>query len=139
MIATTSHRALGIILMILAVLTALAALVFLFASSWILSLAHVSLQLPDSDFVIALIKAIGLIILPFSLLLYAAAGDPARYIRVVDALILLLIGGAALNLYALAALHLGAYFPAPYIIARSILELIAAAVFFMLRPKATPT
>ena len=132
-----SHRALRILLFVLSAIEALAGIVMLFATGWVLSLApaNLPLHLSNSGFVLALLKAIGIIAIAFGYLFCAAARDPVRYIAVIDTLAFILVAAAALNLYAAAALHSGLFYPVPYLIARAIVQLILAVIVIMLRPK----
>jgi hypothetical protein len=130
------HRALRILLFVISGIEAVAGILLLFAPGWVLSLAAANLALPNSGFVLALLKAIGIIAIALAYLLCAAARDPVRYIAVIDALTFLLLASAALNFYAVAALHIGPFYPAPYLISRAIVQLAIAVVIIALRPKA---
>jgi hypothetical protein len=132
-----NHRALRILLFVLSAIEALAGFVLLFGTGWVLSLAPAKfpLHLPNSGFVLALLKGIGIIAIASGYLFYAAARDPVRYIAVIDTLAFILLAAAALNLYAVAALHIGLFYPVPYLITRAIVQLVLAVIVIVLRPR----
>jgi hypothetical protein len=135
-----SHRGLTSLLYVLSVIEALAGLALLFASNWVLSL----LVIPggtaaEGGLVLLLTKGIGIVALAFGYLMCVAARSPVRYIAIIDTLIFLLVAAAALNIYGIAALGLGALYPASYLIVRAIVEFVLAVVLVVLRPKGAPT
>jgi hypothetical protein len=130
------YRALSSLLYVLSVLEALAGFVLLFATNWALSLVPANLALGDSGFVMIFFKAIGIVALALGYLLCVAARNPARYIAIIDTLAFLLIASAALNVYALTAMHLGKYYPANYMLVRIIVQLVLAVAVIAMRPKA---
>lgn len=135
MTAAHPYRALRMLLFVISAIEGLAGIVLLFASGWVLALAPANLGLPYSGVVVALVKAIGIIALALGYLLCAAARDPVRYIAVIDALVFILAAAAALNIYAVAALHVGSFYPGPYLIVRAIVQLVLALIIIALRPK----
>jgi len=136
MTSVQPYRTLSTLLYALSVLEALAGLVLLFATNWTLSLVPANLALGDTGFVMIFLKALGIVALALGYLLCVAARDPARYIAVIDTLAFLLVASAALNVYALTAMHLGKYYPANYMLVRIVVQLILAVAVIALRPKA---
>ncbi len=136
MTSVQPYRILSTLLYALSVVEALAGLILLFATSWALSLVPTNLALGDIGFVLIFLKAIGIVALALGYLLCVAARDPARYIAVIDTLVFLLVVSAALNVYALTAMHIDKYFPANYMLVRIIVQLILAIAVIALRPKA---
>ncbi len=135
-----NHRALQILLFVLSAIEALAGVVLLFGTGWVLSLAPAkfSLHFPNSGFMLALLKAIGIIAIASGYLFCAAARDPVRYIAVIDTLAFILVAAATLDLYAVAALHIGLFYPVPYLVTRAIVQLVLAIIVIVLRPKPQP-
>lgn len=136
MVSVQSYKGLSTLLYALSVLEAIGALVLIFGSGWVLSLAPATLALPDNGFVTVFMKGIGIFALGVAYLLCVAARDPVRHIAIIDTLIFFFVASAVLIWYALAALHLGQYFPANYIVVRIVVQLILAAVIVFMRPKA---
>ena len=131
------YGTLSTLLYALSVLEALAGLILLFATNWALSLVPANLALGDTGFVMIFLKAIGIVALALGYLLCVAARDPARYIAIIDTLAFLLVASAALNVYALTAMHLDKYYPANYMLVRIVVQLVLAGAIIALRPKAT--
>jgi hypothetical protein len=129
------YRALRIVLFVISAIEALAGLVLIFASSWVLALTPTNVGLVNNGLLLVLMKAIGIIAIALAYLLCAAARDPVRYLAVIDALAFILLAAAALNVYALAALHVGTFYPAGYLIVRAIVQLVLAVVIIALRPR----
>ena len=77
MVSVQSYKNLSTLLYALAVLEALAGLILLFGSHWVLSLAPANLGLSDTGFVTVFMKAIGIIAIGLGYLLCVAARDPA--------------------------------------------------------------
>ena len=136
MTAAKPFQTLRVMLFAISAIMGVAALVLIFAPSLLLSWAPGNVPPPNTAYEHAMLAALGIFALPFAYVLCVAARDPARYAAVVDALILFLLAAAALNLYGLMALGLGTFYPAGYLVVRSIVQLILAAVLFALRPKA---
>jgi len=132
--ATRPFQTLRVILFVLSAICGAGAVVLGFATNWVLAIG--TMPPPSNAVEYALVKGFGLFILALGYLLCVAARDPARYVAVIDALIIILLGGAVLNVYCVVALGLGAYYPAGYLIARAILEVILATIIFGLRPRA---
>jgi hypothetical protein len=130
------YRALRILLFLISAIEGIAGAVLIFGSSWVMSITSTPFLLAGTGFVFALLKGIGIIMLALGYLSCVAARDPVRYAAIIDTLIFLLVAAAVLNLYAVAALHIGAYYPGPYLVVRAILQLALAAVILVLRPKA---
>ena len=136
MVSVQSYKGLSTLLYVLSVLEAIAGLVMIFGSSWVLSMAPASLALPDSGFVMIFMKALGILALGLGYLLCVTARDPVRHVAIIDTLVFILIASAILVWYAMAAMHLGQYFPANYIVVRIVVQLILAIVLVVMRPKA---
>jgi len=134
MTSAQPYQTLRIILFVVAAICAVGAIVLCFATSWVLTFG--TTPPPSNGFEDALVKGFGVFVLALGYLLCVAARDPVRYVAVVDAFIFILLAGAVLNVYGVVALGLGAYYPAGYLVARAIAEIILAAVLFWLRPKA---
>jgi hypothetical protein len=130
----TSNKTLRALLFVLSGVAAIGALVSLFAPGWVLSLTLGSTPPPNTVFEHALLSAIGIFALPVSYLLCVAARDPVRNVAVVNAMVLLLVVAAAVNLYFVLGHQLEAYYPGGYLIARAAVQLILAGVLFKLRP-----
>jgi hypothetical protein len=136
MVSVQSYKGLSTLLYALSVIEAIGSLVLIFGSNWVLSMAPANLTPPDHSFVTIFMKGIGIFALGVAYLLCVTARDPARHVAVIDTLVFFLIASAALIWYALAALHLGQYFPANYIVVRIAVQVIVAIVLVVMRPKA---
>jgi hypothetical protein len=132
-----NHRVLRILFFALSGIEALAGVILLFATSWVLSLppASLPLDLAHSGYVLLLLKAIGIIAIALAYLFCVVARDPVRYVAVIDMLVFILVAVAILNLYAVATLRSGLFYPVSYLIARAVVQLILAVIFVVLRPK----
>ena len=130
-----SHHALRMLLYVLSAIEGIAGVALLFATGWVLSFAPKMLALPYTAFVVALVKGIGILALALGYLFCVAARDPVRYVAIIDTLIFVLISAAALNVYAVVSLHLGALYPSPYLIVRAALQVAVAIMLLALRPK----
>ncbi len=129
------HTALRSLLLILTVLAVVAGLTLLVASGLVASFAPPELHLAPPGFVVILLKVIGALLLAAAYVSYAASKDPARYVAFIDALAFLLIAAAAIDLYALGALHVAPFYPASFVIARSVIRVTIALVLIWLRPR----
>lgn len=133
--AMRSHQTLKVLLFIIAGVEGVAGIALLFATGWVLSFAPHMLAGPFSAFLVALVKGTGILALAIGYLLCVAARDPVRYVAILDALIFILLAAAALNVYGVFSLHLGAFYPAPYLLGRGATQLFLAIVLFSLRPR----
>jgi hypothetical protein len=124
-----------VLLFIIAGVEGVAGLALLFATGWVLSFAPHMLTGPFSAFLVALVKGTGILALAIGYLLCVTARDPVRYVAVLDALIFILAAASALNAYAVFSLHLGAFYPAPYLLGRGATQLLVAIALFALRPR----
>lgn len=131
------YRPLRILLYVISAIEGIAGVALLFATGWVLSFAPSMLALPYTGFVFALVKGIGILALALGYLLCVTARDPVRYVAVIDTLIFVALAAAALNIYAVIALHLGSLYPSPYLIARAAIQVAIAVALFSLRPRAT--
>ena len=136
MVSVQPYKGLTTLLYALAVLEAIAGLVLIFGSHWALSMAPANLGLQDTAFVTVFMKALGIVAIAIGYLLCVTARDPARYVAVIDTLVFMLIASAILIAYALVGMHIGQYFPAGYIVARIVIQIILAIVLIAMRPKA---
>jgi hypothetical protein len=129
------HRFLRLLLMFVSIVEASAGIVLSLATNWVLAFMSVPVLILNTGFVLALLKGIGIVALAFAHLLWAASRDPVRNIAVVDTLVFMLLAAALLNVYAILSLHLGAFYPEPYLIARAVVQVILAVAVILLRPK----
>lgn len=127
---------LRILLYVISAIEGIAGIALLFATGWVLSFAPQMLAFPYTAFVVALVKGIGILALALGYLLCVTARDPVRYVAIIDALTFILVAAAALNVYAVTSLHLGAFYPAMYLIVRAAIQLVLAIALIVLRPKA---
>ena len=137
MASVRPYHILRIVLFTMSTLIGLASLILIFAPGWLLSWAPGYVPPPNTSYEHLLMAGLGIFALAFAYLMCVAARDPVRYAPIVNALVFFLVMAAALNLYGLYALGLGAFYPPGYLITRSIVQLILAGVLFALRPKAT--
>jgi hypothetical protein len=128
-----SPQALRILLYAISALEGIAGLILIFAPNWVLAFAPTAIAL--SGFTLYLVQGVGVIALALGYLLCVAARQPARYVAVIDMLVFLAFAAAALNLYALGALGASAYFPASYLIARTVVQIAVGIALLMLRPR----
>lgn len=133
--ATDRHRALRILLLIIAIFTGLGGLLLIASSSYFAAMAPAVLQAPPSTFYLVAIKFIGIFALALSYLAYVTSRDPVRYVAFIDALVFLLIAAVGLDLYASFVLHLAPVFTAWFVIVRSIIRLGIAVALIALRPR----
>ncbi|HTJ27734.1 MAG TPA: hypothetical protein VMA36_16375 [Candidatus Limnocylindria bacterium] len=132
----TPYRALRILLWVLSAIETVAGVILLFASGWVVTLAGAQLNLAmGGGYVVLLLKAIGIVAIALGYLLCAAARDPLRYVAVIDTLTFVLIAAAAVNVYAVTALHVGAFYPTSYLIGRALVQIAFAVVLIALRPR----
>lgn len=136
MVTVQSYKNLTTLLYALAVLEALAGLILIFGSHWVLSMTPNSLTLPDTAFMTVFLKGLGIFALGMGYLMCVAARDPARYVAVIDTLVFILIASAILIAYALVSMHLDRYFPANYVVIRIVIQIALAIVLIVMRPKA---
>jgi len=132
---SVTHRALRVILWIVSIVEALASLVLVFASNWIVGYLPVPLSPIGVGILLTLLKSIGIVGLALAYLFWHAGRDPERYLAVVDALAFILVAAAGLEMYALAFLHVGLFYPPLYLVVRAVVQLVLAAVIVALRPK----
>jgi hypothetical protein len=133
--AITPHRALSILLYVLSALEALIGLVLIFMTGWLLGYSPEGLPPPNEDFVVLLLKGIGIVAVALGYLFYVAARDPVRNVAVIDTLIFLCVAAAILEFYGAASLNIGAYYPGPYLLLRAIFQLIVAGLLLWWRPR----
>ena len=115
-------------------LQAVAGLMLLFASSWVLSMGHPLLGFGGEAVALAFIKAIGVSVLGFAYLTCVAARDPVRYVAIIDTLIFLALAAVVLNLYTIAYLHISPYYTL-YLMGRTVIQLAIGIALIALRPK----
>lgn len=132
---TSNLNGLRVLLYALSAIDALAGIALLFATSLVLSTSPKLFALSNAGFVVAVVKGVGILVIAFAYLLCVAARDPVRYVSVIDTLIFILLAAAALNLYAIAGLHIGSVYPSAYLIVRAGFQILLAAGIFALRPR----
>jgi len=137
MAAARPFQTLRVMLFTISALCGIGAILLFFASDWLLSFLPGSAPPPSNPLELALLKVFAIFVLALGYLLCVTARDPVRYVAVINAFIFILLAAAVFNVYALVALGLGAYYPPGYLIVRTIVQLILAAVIFALRPKGT--
>ncbi|MBV9645877.1 MAG: hypothetical protein JO043_00265 [Candidatus Eremiobacteraeota bacterium] len=137
-VVSPQYRTLSIILYVLSAIEGIAGLVLIIASGWVLSMLPVA-GLTTPGLLLFALKGIGVIALALGYLLCVAARDPARYVAVVDTFAFVLFAAALLQFYAVGALGIGTVYPTPYLISRSVVQLILAIVLVALRPRHVPT
>jgi hypothetical protein len=130
------HRALRIVLGILAFLTAVAGVLLVLGGKpmvirWFLSPPEAEV----STLMLAMLKEMGGVVLMFSLMLFLASRDPARNVAIIDALIVGLCILAVTPLLSLYTLDIRQLYPGYLIWGRSIVRLVVAALLFCLRPR----
>jgi len=137
MTAAKPFQTLRAMLFTISTICGIGAILLFFASDWLLRILPGSVPPPSNVLELTVLKAFGIFLLALAYLLCVAARDPVRYVAVINALIFILLAAAVLNVYGLVALGLGAVYPAGYLVTRTIVQLILAAVIFTLRPKGT--
>ncbi len=134
--ALPQYRSLRGLLLIVAILLAIGGAVILFDAQ----LVFLALPIPKEAFahatITVLIQDLGAMALGIAVVVYAASRDPVRYISAVDALIVILVLLASVDVYAVEKLHFNTIYPSGMIWARVALRLIVAIVLLWLRPKA---
>ena len=123
------------LLFVISALEAVAGVLLLFATDWIVGMLPAGTPIPRDALTVTLIKGIGLIAILFGYFFCAAAREPARYIAIIDGTIALCFAAAALNVYAVTAIHLDAYYPRTYLLTRAIVQIVFGVVLIALRPK----
>lgn len=130
-----SHAVLRAILGVLSALVGLGGLVLIFATSWLLGLVLHNPSAQEAAWIVVVFKALGAVVLFVAYALYNASRDPVRYAAVVDGMIALLVVLSILDIYAVAVLGFGTYYPAWAVYARAGLRLLLAVVLLTLRPR----
>ena len=133
-----SNQPLRVLLYVLSAIEGVAGIVLVFATEWVLSTSPKILVFPYETYVVAVVKGVGILVLALAYLLCVTARDPARYVAILDTLVFICFAAAALNVYAVAALHLGLFYPGPYLLVRAALEVALGAAILAMRPKAAP-
>ena len=137
--SVTPRRALVILLFVLSALEGIVGLVLVFATNWLLGFSPGGLPPPpNNDFVYVLLKGVGIVAIALGYLFCVAARDPVRYVAVIDALIFMCVAAAALEIYSVTSLNIGAYYPGPYLMFRAAIQLVTAALLVLWRPKVRP-
>lgn len=135
MTAVDSHRALRTLLLILAILFMAGGLAVVFWTSGIVSMIPVEPQLAVSLLSLLILKALGVFVIAFGYLALRASRDPVRNVAVIDAIIFVALGLAALDLWAVTTQNFGAVVPAHLIWLREAVRVTLAVVLFVLRPR----
>ncbi len=134
MTSSSQHALLRVILVIICTLTAAAGLFVIFASGFIVSRAPAALHL-EPEVAIIVLKLAGVVALAISYLAAVTARDPIRYTAVINVLVFLLVAASAIDLYALVVVHVSPFYPAWFVIGRSVARLVLALILFALRPR----
>lgn len=147
--AVRSHTALKVLLTILATLLAVAGLVMMLASPWVLEqlgvwtgtspgiidfLMHGRLAHNDAVMTV-LVQGLGAIVICFSYAVFAAGRDPVRYVAVVDALIAFAVIVSVIDALSIGALAGHNVVMVAFGWARVAIRLIIAAILLGLRPR----
>jgi hypothetical protein len=133
--APSQYRSLSILLYAISVIEAIAGIVLVFASSWVLSMTTSGLLSSSPGFVLLLMQGIGVIALALAYLMCVAARDPVRYVAVIDSLIFLCFAAAALEIFAVVTRSGGLLYPPWYLLGRAAVQIVVAIVLLALRPK----
>lgn len=134
MAVAQSYKTLRGLLLVLATIEGIGGVLCLLATGWVLSLAPPSFHLVSSGFVIAVLKFVGVLALALAYLAYVTAQDPERYVAVIDAMAFLLLAAAAIDVYAFFALH-APFYPAVYVVIRTVVRVMVAIGLIVLRPR----
>ena len=137
--AKPSYRVLQVALRLFSVLLAIGGLLMIFASRGLV--IRVFLHPPEgeiSTLLLFLLKEMGGMVLMVSAMLFRAARDPERNVAVVDGLIVGLIILTVTPLLSLYGLAIQRIYPGHLIWVRSVVRLVLAAFFFILRPRGMP-
>ena len=134
--SANSHRALRILLLILSVVAGLGGLLVLFGTGFIASKAP-TIWFAAPGFADLFLKFAGIVAITMAYLAYTASRDPVRYVAFIDAFAFLLIAAAVLDVYGLVVIHTSPFYPAGYVVGRSIVRLALAFVLVALRPRGT--
>ena len=130
------YRTLRGLLLALAILAGIGGLVVLFDARIIFLALPTPTEAFAHSLIVLLMQGFGAIIIGLAILLYAASRDPVRYIRVIDAFIVMLVLLSGVDVYAAETMHLGGIYPGSLIWARVAFRLILAIVLLSLRPRA---
>lgn len=134
-----SYRVLQVALRIFSVLLAIGGLFMVFGSRALV--VRVFLHPPEveiSALLLFLLKEMGGMVLMVSAMLFRAARDPERNVAVVDGLIVGMVILTVTPLLSLYTLDIQRIYPGHLIWGRSVVRLVLAAFFFILRPRGVP-
>lgn len=134
--ATPPHRALRILLGVLALPIALGGVVLVFSGKAVMT--RLLLSPPEAEVSTLLLfvtKEMGGVFLMLSLLLFFASRDPARNVAIIDALIAGLCVLTITPLLSLYTLGVGQLYPSYLIWGRCVIRLALAVLLFYLRPR----
>jgi hypothetical protein len=135
MATSSSYAALRGLLTVLCVLVALAALLALFGTAWLLHTFLPAASVETSAWLFIISKFLSVLAFMLSYLLFAAARDPERYVAVIDAFAGALILLSIVDVYGLVALNFGALYPAWAILLRAAFRLALGVALIALRPR----
>ena len=130
------YRALRILLGLFSLLAAAVALLMIFGDKPLL--ARLFLRPPEpelSTLLLAMMKEMGGVLLMLSFLFFSASRDPVRNVAIVDALIVGLCVLVVTPLLSLYTLDVRRLYPAYFILGRSLVRLLVAALLYYLRPR----
>jgi hypothetical protein len=129
----TKLGVLQVLLTVIGVLSGLAGLFLLFATNLLFSLMAVPVE---PVFFIFMTKVFGAVTIAIAYASLVASRDPARYVAVVDMLIIIMVLAAALGVYAEIGLHLAiGHVTASLVWTGTAVRLILAIAFLILRPR----
>jgi hypothetical protein len=132
-------RALRVFLLAFSLLTAVGGLVMIFSSKPLLM--RLFLHPPESEITtlfLFMVKELGGATLAFCLMLYLAYRDPVRNVAIIDAFIAGLCILAVTPLLSLYTLDIRPLYPASWLVARSLVRLVLAALLYYLHPRQAP-
>jgi hypothetical protein len=128
----TRLRVLQILLIAIGVISVLAGFVLMFATGSIYAL----LEIPASDFLLIVLKAVGAVSVGIGYATLVAARDPERNVAIVDLLIIISVLAAGIGYYAEIVYHFSAgHVPSWLVWAGASLRLLIAIILLALRPK----
>ncbi|MBI3694542.1 MAG: hypothetical protein HY238_06845 [Acidobacteria bacterium] len=130
------HRALRVILRVIALFAAVVSLLMIFAGKPVLM--RLFLSPPEAEvstLLLSMIKEMGGFLLMLSLMFFFASRDPVRNVAIVDALIVGLCVLVVTPLLSLYTLDIGQLYPSYLIWGRSLVRAALAALLFYLRPR----
>jgi hypothetical protein len=130
----TSHRALRVLLRVLAVIAALVGVSILFAPHWVFMVSGAP-EIAAQPLLLLFAQAFGAVALPLAYLLFRASRDPVRYVAIIDAAVIGLGIVVVLEVYAILAGGLTQYYSPALLWASVVIRALLAVALFALRPR----